>query len=398
MKDNISALTFDTLEDGWKTSDGFILRQIPMPVLDEVTSPDDAFCVIIKVNYAGVCGSDKGIWHRTAFEDLIYGSLKKENKTTRILGHEFSGQIVEVGSMVKSLYSDPVHSLKIDVGSFVSGDSHVTCGTCYQCKIGENNVCLNEKILGISTNGIFAPYVKIPARNLWPVDSAKIRPEICAIFDPFGNAVHAITKVDVRGQSVAVFGCGPIGLFSILLLKNFGATNIIAIDFSDENLQMAQKLGAHQTIKIEKKEKLNAHEYDADVVKKIMELAGGRGVDISMEMAGPVSSVNNCLESTRRGGQVILFGVKDGDFVIPKFSRIITKGLTLHGVIGRRIFQTWQIAQDVLADNSNGVADKIWEVILKKGEGTIINFSEFKKESFQMSMKDNPKIIFNMLL
>ncbi len=397
MKNIIPALTFDTLEDGWKTSSGFIMRQIPMPILDQANNPDDAFCVIVKVNFAGVCGSDKGIWQRSAFEDLIYDSLKKENKTTRILGHEFSGQIVEVGSMVKSLYSDPQNPLKIEVGSLVSGDSHITCGTCYQCKIGENNVCLNEKILGISTDGIFAPYVKVPARNLWAIDAVRIRPEISAIFDPFGNAVHAITKVDVRGQSVAVFGCGPIGLFSILLLKNFGASNIIAVDFSDENLQMAQKLGAHQTIKIERKEHLKVYEFDADVVRKIMELTEGRGVDIAMEMAGPVSSVNNCLESARRGGQVILFGVKDGNFEIPKFSRIITKGLTLHGVIGRRIFQTWQIAQNILADRTNGVADKIWEIILKKGEGTIINFSEFKKEDFEKAMKNNPKVIFNML-
>ena len=131
---------------------------------------------------------------------------------------------------------------------------------------------MNIAGIGISTDGIFASYVKLPAKNLWAVDAKKIRPEIAAIFDPFGNAVHAITKVDVRGQAVAVFGCGPIGLFSILLLKNFGAAHIIAVDMNEKNLEMARELGAHHIINIDKKEKTHDFECDQEVVGKIMEL------------------------------------------------------------------------------------------------------------------------------
>src|SRR3990167_5622565 len=147
----------------------------------------------------------------------------------RITGHEFVGEIVEIGSMVKSLYydTDLQNKAKIEVGSLVSGDSHVTCGRCYQCRIGEGNVCMNEAILGISIDGIFAEYVKVPAKNLWPVDERRVRPEVAAIYDPFGNAVHATTKVDFRGQRVAIFGAGAVGMFSILLLRRFGAAKII---------------------------------------------------------------------------------------------------------------------------------------------------------------------------
>ena len=374
----ISALTFDTKKDGWETSKGFIKRDIPMPVLDEKKNPKDALCVILKIEYAGVCGSDRGIWNRRAFKDLIFSSLKNENKQMRILGHEFFGEIKEAGSQVNKLYG-------LATGDNVSGDSHVTCGNCYQCKIGENNVCTNEAILGISIDGIFADYVKIPAKNLWKIDNQKVRPEVAAIYDPFGNAVHAVSKVSSKNQSVAIFGAGPIGLFSVALQEHFGALKIIVLDINQQNLQMAKKLGADEAILITSNE---------NAAEKIKAMTKGVGVDIAMEMAGPLSSVLSALNSARRGGHVILFGIKDGDFLIPSFSKIITKGLTLHGVIGRKIFETWKTSEEVLSDRSNGVQDKIWDVILKKGEGTIIPFENYKIENFEKSMQEHPKIIF----
>ena len=394
----IKALTLDLEKDGWEKSRGFVMRSVPMPVLDEKKNLEDATCVILKIRYAGVCGSDRGLWYRTAFKDLIHSSLKKEKSSMRITGHEFVGEIIEAGSMVKSLYydTDPQNKAKIEVGSLVSGDSHVTCGRCYQCRIGEQHVCLNESILGISINGIFAEYVKVPAKNLWAVDETRLRPEIAAIYDPFGNAVHATTKVDFRGQRVAIFGCGPIGLFSILLARNFGSAKVIAVDISENNLKIAKELGAHETILIPKIEKKNNWESDPSVIEQIMKLTYGKGVDVSMEMAGAFSSVNNAIDSTRRGGDVIFFGIKDGDLVIPKFSRVIMRGLTIHNIIGREIFRTWQIAQRILNDRSNGIQDAIWNVILKKGKGTIISFKDFTPEGFEKSMNENPKIIFKI--
>ncbi len=395
----VKALTFDTEKDGWEKSRGFVMRDVPMPTLDEAKNSEDALAVILKMRYAGVCGSDRGLWYRNAFKEMLHTSLTKEGKTLRINGHEFVGEIIEAGSMVERLYYDPDkrNRAKIEVGSLVSGDSHVTCGRCYQCRLGEEHVCLNEAILGISIDGIFAEYVKVPAKNLWAVDESRVRPEIAAIYDPFGNAVHACTVTDFRGQRVAILGCGPIGMFAILLARNFGAVKIIAVDVNPANLEMAKKLGAHETILISKKEKQNEWDADPEVIDRIMELTYGKGVDISMEMAGPSSSLNNCIQSTRRGGHVIAFGIKDGDVTIPNFSRtVIVRGLTLHGIIGRRIFSTWQIAQRMLSDKTNGIQDAIWNVIMKEGKGTIYDFKSFTPESFEKAMNENPKIVFKI--
>jgi threonine 3-dehydrogenase len=398
VMNQVKALTLDIEKDKWEGSTGFTLRDRPMPYLDEKANPADATSVILKVRYAGFCGTDRGLWYRQVFRDLFHDSLSREGKTERVLGHEFVGEIVEAGSEVKTLYfdPDPQNVAKIEVGSLVSGDSHVTCGRCYQCRLGESHVCMNEAILGISIDGVFAEYVKLPAKNLWAVDERRVRPEVAAIYDPFGNAVHAVTKVDTRGQRVGVFGCGPIGLFSILLLGNFGAAKIIAVDMNPDNLAMAKKLGAHETILIKKTDKANGYDYDPEVVSRVMELTYGKGLDIAMEMAGPPSSINNALESVRRGGQVVLFGLKDGDLTIPKFSRFIVKGLTLHGVIGRQIFKTWQTSQRVLSNRANGMQDAVWETILKKGEGTIVPLSSFDRESFEKTLNAHPKVVFEI--
>ncbi len=381
----IDALTIDLQKDGWEKSRGFIKRQVEMPKLEE----GDVASVIVKVEYAGMCGSDRGIWNRAAFTDMFKDSLGKEDKSLRILGHEFSGTVVEAGAAVEGLYG-------IRVGDPVSGDSHVTCGKCFQCRVGEQEVCQDQKILGISTDGIFAPYVKIPAKNLWVVDYNRVRPEICALYDPFGNAVHALTKVDLRGARVAIFGCGQIGMFSILLARQFGAAKIIAVDVNPDNVEMAKQLGAHEGIVIERKEKDHNYDSDPEVIERIMELTYDKGVDVSLEMAGFNSSVNNCIESTRFGGDIILFGIKDGDFTVPNFSKLVVKGLTLHNVIGRQVFKTWQIAQRVLSDRSNGLQDLMWGIVMKAGDGTIVKLSEFSPELIEEKMKQYPKIIFDM--
>ncbi len=391
-------LVIDLAETPWDQSKGFTLKDLPMPQLDEANNPADAASVILKIRYAGVCGSDLGIWNRNAFKDMFHDSLAKENKTQRVLGHEFVGEIVEAGSMVKSLYSDPdpLNLAKVEVGSLVSGDSHVTCGRCYQCRLGEAHVCIDDAILGISIDGIFAKYVKIPAKNLWSIDESRVRPEIASIFDPFGNAVHAATKADFRGQRVAIFGAGPIGLFTLLLAHNFGAAKVIMVDINPRNLEMAKKLGADEVIQIQPKDKANDWEHDPEVIDRIMDLTYGKGVDVSIEMAGPPSSINNAIDSTRRGGTVILFGIKDGNLTIPNFSRVIVRGLTIHNVIGRRIFGTWQITQRVMSKKSNGIQDAIWKTMLNEGRDTIIRLDDFTKESFEAAISAHPKTIFKV--
>lgn len=387
--DSIQALTLDLVQDGWEKSRGFIKRTVSVPVLNEASQPKDALAVTVKIHYAGVCGSDRGIWNRAAFAEMIKTSLGAEQKPMRILGHEFVGEIIAAGSQVQNLYG-------IKVGDTVSGDSHVTCGNCLQCKIGEAEVCQEQLILGISTDGIFAQQVKIPAKNLWKVDAKQIRPEVAAMFDPFGNAVHSLSKVDVRGATLAVFGCGQIGMFAIVLARAFGAAKIIGVDTNQANLDMAKALGAHDTVLITKSDKANAYDIDAAVVKQIMQITGGVGVDVSMEMAGFNSSVNNCIAVTRFGGNMILFGIKDGDFTIPSFSKMIVKGITIHNVIGRQIFKTWQTSQRMIADPLNGVQNKLWKIILKGGQGTVIKLSEYTPELMEQRMAEHPKLVIDM--
>jgi len=388
---SIYGLTIDVAQEGWEGSRGFTKRELSMPTLDEKANPKDALCVIVRVMYAGMCGSDRGMWNRDAFSDMVKGSLEKQGKTMRIVGHEFVGEVVEVGSLVESTTFD------ISIGSHVSGDSHVTCGRCYQCRLGEEEVCQDQSILGISIDGIYAQYVKIPAKNLWAVDFDRVRPEVCALYDPFGNAVHALSKVDVRGARVAIFGAGQIGMFSILLARYFGAAKVIAVDTNPVNLEMAKKLGAHETVLIDtKKYKEYAYDHDPEVVEKIQELTYGKGVDVSLEMAGFNSSVNNCFEATRFGGHIIFFGIKDGNFTIPNFSSLIIKGFTIHNVIGRQIFKTWQIAQRMLSDKKNGIQDAIWEIMLNEGNGPLISIDEYSKELVEQKMKQYPKLVFNM--
>lgn len=382
----ISALTLNIEHDGWNKAHGFLKKLVETPILDEKKDSRDATAVIIKMQFAGVCGTDRGMWHRQVFRDLIHDSLGREGKKERIVGHEFVGAVVMAGSQVGHLYG-------INVGDMVSGDSHVTCGRCFQCRMGEEEVCQDQAILGISIDGVFADYVKIPAKNLWGVDFTRIKPEVAALFDPFGNAVHATSKVDLRGKRIAILGCGPIGMFTVLLARAFGAAKVIVADPNQKNLAMAKALGAHHTILLVPSAE-GSRDADEKLVEAIRTYTYGKGVDATFEMAGPNESVINALVITRSGGEVVLFGLKDGDFTIPHFNRAIVKGLTLYGVIGRQIFKTWQVSQRMLSDKKNGIQEAIWNVILKKGKGTVMPFASYEKKSFEAAMQAYPKILF----
>jgi threonine 3-dehydrogenase len=305
----ISAFTLDIEEDTWEGSRGFTKRMVEMPHFDEKRNAQDAVSVLIRMRFAGVCGTDRGIWHREVFKDLIHASLQQEKKTRRVLGHEFVGTVVRVGSQVENLYG-------IRTGDEVSGDSHITCGRCFQCRIGEEEVCQDQAILGVSIDGVFAEYIKIPAKNLWAVDFDRVRPEIASMFDPFGNAVHACSKVDLRGKRIAVLGCGPIGLFTILLARAFGAVKIIAADVEEKNLLMAERLGAHYTVNIKHKEDGPGISVSPALRDAVVQRTYGKGVDVVFEMAGPNRSVVNALDIARGGGDSVR--IKGRRFLNPR--------------------------------------------------------------------------------
>ena len=348
-------------------------------------TPTDAFNVVIKVIYAGFCGSDRGIWNRTAFKGMIFESLKRERATTRIIGHEMIGEIVATGSRVGPRFGYGAKDI-------VTTESHIICGTCYQCRIGQTHICSQDVIIGIGRDGCFAEYIKLPANVLWPTDPRKIKMKVAAVQEPFGNAVHACTKADLRGKTVAVFGCGTIGLFVVMIARALGATRIIGIEPNPKNIAMARELGADEVIPVNLK-KNHAHAWSADkeLVAQVREAFGGIGADVAMEMAGFNSSVNNAIQSTRRGGEVILFGLKQGNFHIQAFDRVIVNGLTLHSVIGRRIFETWYITRNLLEDRTNGIQDRIADVILGGGDDAIVHIDEFTPDSFEETLAAWPK-------
>lgn len=381
------ALVYDKQMDDWDKSKGFRKMEVPKPRLDEISDPEDADNVLIKVIYAGFCGSDRGIWFRNSFKGAIFDSLKREKKNTRIIGHELIGEIVEVGTHARKHFGYKPKDI-------VSTESHIICGRCFQCRLGQTNVCADDIIIGISRDGCFAEYIKLPAKVLWATDKSRIPLKVAAIQEPFGNAVHCCTKVDLRGKTVAVFGCGTIGLFVILIARALGASRIIGIEPLEMHRKMAIELGADHVIALDTHSQKNyPHQYDQAVVDAIREYTDGIGADVSLEMSGYNASLNNAIKSVRRGGDVVLFGLKSGESIIQDFDRMIVNGISMHSVIGRRIFETWFITRNLLEAKSNGIQDKILDVILNKGEGTIHHINDFSTEKFEAAITTHPKVL-----
>lgn len=384
----MKALTLDIPRQDWECTTGLTLSDVRSPELNESKNSEDANKVIIQPRYTGFCGSDKGIWFRHAFKDMIFDSIESSDQSYRVCGHELLGEIVEVGS-----YSEKNYGYK--PGDIVSTESHIFCGRCHQCRIGDAHVCSDHKIIGISTDGCFSEYVKLPVRELWKTDTELIRPEVAAIQEPLGNAVHACSRVDLRGKTLAIFGCGTIGLLSILVARSMGAAVIIGIDPNLENLKLAEALGLDLPIHISRSPaQANSYQPDLDIARIIREKCYGEGVDVAMEMAGSNQALNTAIASTRAGGDIILFGLSAGDYTLSNFQEIIMYGKSLHSVVGRRVFQTWYILSNLLKSGGHNLQDKIYEVILNKGEGTVIPFHSFERKAFEKSIQKYPKVIF----
>ena len=386
MSDTMLALTYDRETVPWEGTVGLRKTEVPRPAIDEGKDYHDRSNVLIKPIMTGFCGSDRGIWFRTAFKDMIFKSLERDRKSSRTIGHELLGRVVDLGRDARRTYG-------LDVGDIVSAESHIICGACYQCRVGDTHVCADDKIIGISEDGCFAELVKLPAKNLWRTDITKIRPEVAAVQEPFGNAVHACTKVNLRGKRVAIVGCGTIGLFAVAIARAMGAIHIIGVEPAENNADMARRLGADVVLRPQKASPERPHASDPELRDQIRKLTDGVGVDVALEMSGVNSSVNNAIHFVRRGGDVILFGLKSGDAVIENFDRLIVDGISLHSVIGRRIFETWHITRHLLESRDPNIHDLIWEVILNRGEGTVVDFCDYDPASFQASISSHPKMV-----
>src|SRR5262245_2321294 len=285
---------------------GAEIRDVPVPA-------PGAGELLLKVLRAGVCGTDLHIY---SWDRWSQGRIKPPV----VLGHEFVGAIVELGPGVT----------EFRIGERVSCESHIVCGHCIACRTGDGHVCENTKILGVDVNGGFAEYVVVPATNAWRAPS-NVPIEVQGIMEPLGNAVHTAFAGDLSACRVAVTGCGPIGLFAVGVARAAGAAQVIASDVAPYRLELARTMKADAVIDVSKE----------SFVDRVQQLTEGRGLDGVLEMSGSPQAVRDGLASLRNGGRLSMLGLPKEPFELDWNRLLIFKGITLHGIIGRRMYQTW---------------------------------------------------------
>ena len=287
-----------------------IRREVPTPGPGEV---------LLQMEAASICGTDIHLfnWDPWAAELL---------KPPIILGHELAGRVAALGTGVT----------RVREGDLVGVESHVVCWECRQCRAGQMHLCHDLKVIGAHIDGGFAEYVVIPEANA--IESNGLEPAVVALQEPMGNAVHAAFVEPIEGRSVAVTGCGPIGLLSVAIAKASGATWVVATDVEPYRLEIARTMGADLTV--------DAREPDA--AQRIVEATGGEGVDVVLEMSGSQQALSQALEFATRGGRISLLGIFASPVEVHLSDLVIQKGLRLYGVYGRKIYETWERTQALL--------------------------------------------------
>jgi threonine 3-dehydrogenase len=269
--------------------------------------------VRIRVRAASVCGTDKHIYNWDAW-------AQSRVRPPITFGHECCGDVVEIGELVRT----------VQLGDFVSVETHVPCMTCRLCRTGSMHICQNLKILGVDTEGCFAQQVVIPEVCAWK-NPPDMDPQVAAIQEPFGNAVYCVHEAKVGARTVAIMGDGPIACFATAIAKAQGAAFVAVTGLSPARLEIAKTMGADRVV--------NAGTEDAGAV--LREISGGEGFDCVLEMAGAVATVRQGLEALRKGGTFIAFGIPTGEIPVDYTNAIVFKEATIRGVNGRRMFETW---------------------------------------------------------
>lgn len=300
-------------------STGLRLVNVPIPEI----SPQD---VLIKIKAASICGSDLPIF---SWDDPWITSTVKPGQ---IIGHEFCGEVCRVGNNVTS----------IEIGALVTAEGHIFCGACFHCRTGAAHICPNQKTLGFDFPGAFAEYIKVPAKNVIILDDIPI--SIAAIQDPFGNAVHAISKANLLNKTILITGCGPIGLMCISLAKLSGSSRILVSDPSEYRLDIARKLGADYCFNPSK----------SNIKDEILSVAQeSDGVDVFFEMSGNTEAIVNGFQAIRPGGKAVLLGLQKEPVFFDFANHLISKGISVDGVIGREVFKTWYETRKLLRNYSH---------------------------------------------
>jgi threonine 3-dehydrogenase len=288
-----------------KAEPGIWMQDVPVPEI----GPND---VLIKVRKASICGTDIHIWNWDAWS-------QKTIKVPMVIGHEFMGEVAKLGAEVTGF----------EVGDRVSGEGHITCGHCRNCRAGKRHLCRNTLGLGVNRPGCFAEFVALPAFNVFRIPK-EIPDEIASFFDPLGNAVHTALSFDLVGEDVLITGAGPIGVMAAAISRHVGARHVVVTDLNPFRLELARKLGATRAVDVRSQTL-------GDVMRS---LGMTEGFDVGMEMSGNDRAFRDLLAVMNHGGRVAILGIPPSEVSID-WNQVIFKGLVLKGVYGREMFETW---------------------------------------------------------
>ncbi|MFE9332356.1 L-threonine 3-dehydrogenase [Streptomyces sp. NPDC006925] len=305
-----------------KAEPGLWLADVPEPE----TGPGE---VLIQVERTGICGTDL---HIRAWD----GWAQQAVSAPLVVGHEFTGEVVETGRDVTG----------IKPGDRVSGEGHLVCGTCRNCLAGRRHLCRATVGLGVGRDGAFAQYVALPAENVW-VHRTPVDPDIAAIFDPFGNAVHTALSFPLVGEDVLITGAGPIGLMAVAVARHAGARNVVVTDVSEERLELARTVGASLALNVS----------GASIADGQRALGLREGFDVGLEMSGNPVALRDMLANMTHGGKIAMLGLPAEEFAVD-WARIVTSMITLKGIYGREMFETWY-AMSVLLEGGLDLAPVI---------------------------------------
>ncbi|QIZ78364.1 L-threonine 3-dehydrogenase [Ferrimonas lipolytica] len=268
--------------------------------------------LLIKIRKTAICGTDMHIYHWDEWS-------QKTIPVPMVVGHEYVGEVVAVGQEVRGFA----------VGDRVSGEGHITCGHCRNCRAGRTHLCRNTVGVGVNRQGSFAEYLVLPAFNAFKIP-ADISDEMAAIFDPFGNAVHTALSFDLVGEDVLITGAGPIGIMAAAVCKHVGARHVVITDVNQYRLDLAKKMGATRVVNV-MNESLN---------EVMTDLGMTEGFDVGLEMSGVPSAFNSMLSTMNHGGKIAMLGIPPGDMGVD-WNQVIFKGLVIKGIYGREMFETW---------------------------------------------------------
>jgi len=268
--------------------------------------------LLIKIRKTAICGTDMHIYN---WDDWAQATIP----VPMVVGHEYVGEVVDMGVEVRGF----------EVGDRVSGEGHITCGHCRNCRAGRVHLCRNTVGVGVNREGSFAEYLVIPAYNAFKIPD-NISDELASIFDPFGNAVHTALSFDLVGEDVLITGAGPIGIMAAAVAKHVGARHVVITDVNPYRLELAKKMGATRTVNV-------AEEKLTDVMT---ELEMTEGFDVGLEMSGVPVAVNDMLNNMNHGGKIAMLGIPPADMAVD-WNQVIFKGLVIKGIYGREMFETW---------------------------------------------------------